>query len=46
VLVVAAAPGGLRIVVANLGADAIAIEPEPGLAVDWKSVSTGRDPAA
>jgi thiamine biosynthesis lipoprotein len=46
VLVVAAAPGGLRVVVANLGADAIAIAPEPGLAVDWKSAAVGGEPAA
>jgi thiamine biosynthesis lipoprotein len=46
VLVVAAAPGGLRVVVANLGADAIAIAPEPGLAVDWKSAAAGGEPAA
>jgi thiamine biosynthesis lipoprotein len=35
VLVLAAEAGGLRVVVANLEADAIAIEPEPGLEVAW-----------
>ena len=45
VLVVAAASGGLRVVVANLGPEAIAVEPEPGLAVDWKAAATGGESA-
>ena len=35
VLVLAGGPGGLRVVVANLEAAAIAVEPEPGLTVEW-----------
>ncbi len=34
VLVVPGGPGGLRVVVANLEADAITVEPEPGLTVE------------
>jgi len=45
VLVLAAAPGGLRVVVSNLWAGGITVEPEPGLAVDWKSTAGGGAPA-
>lgn len=45
VLVLAGGPGGLRVVVSNLGAETIVVEPEPGLVVDWKPVAGGQ-PAA
>jgi ApbE superfamily uncharacterized protein (UPF0280 family) len=46
VLVLAGESGGLRVVVANLDEAAIAVEPEPGLAVDWKSAADGGESAA
>ena len=45
VLVLAAAPAGLRVVVCNFCEGGIAVEPEPGLAVDWKSTAGGGAPA-
>jgi len=46
VLVLAGESGGLRVVVANLDAATIAVEPEPGLSVDWKSAADGGESAA
>ena len=35
ILVVPGAAGGIRMMIANLDDRAVAIEPEPGLVVDW-----------
>lgn len=45
VLVLPGELGGLRVVVANLEVAAIAVEPEPGLVVDWKTSLAGGQPA-
>jgi FAD:protein FMN transferase len=46
VLVLPGEPGGLRVVVANLEAAAIAVQPEPGLAIQWKSAQGCGEPPA
>jgi len=44
VLVLAGEKGGLRVVAANVGPETLAVEPEPGLVVDWTQAAGARPP--